>query len=93
MRFVRRATVDAAAVLGAIALGAAWVAGPGAGVGVLAGGAIAVGNLWWLSLRAVAVVFASGLVHPLAVVAGLTVLPVVVIVRGLAVAREASASS
>ena len=112
--FVKRATVETAAVAGVLALVAAALAGPSFGIGVLAGGALAVANLWWLTRNldgaargsssawsllavvrlaaagaAIAVVLGAGLAHPVAVVGGLTVLPCVLVVRGLAAAREA----
>jgi hypothetical protein len=133
--FLRRVTVDAAGLLAALALVSSWIAGVDVGVGVLAGGALSVGNLWWLSRRVirgadveecpgypgalpsvggvwgarlaaphpgsllrlaavtgvVGVVFASGVAHPVGVVAGLTVLPCALIARGLRSAREVSA--
>lgn len=112
-RFVKRVTIETASLLGALALGGAWLVDPTAGVGVLAGGALGLGNLWWLVRRvlgasetrgwvlgaaarlgvlgaAVAVVLASGVAHPVGVVVGLSVLPFVLIARGLAEAREMS---
>ena len=47
-RFLRRVTVETALVVCVVALVAASLAGPATGVGVVAGGALAVGNLWWL---------------------------------------------
>jgi hypothetical protein len=112
--FVKRATVETAVVVGVLAAVAGLIGGPGAGIGVLAGGVLAVLNLWWLTRRliavsagssagwplgailrlaavggAVAVVLGTGLAHPVAVVGGLTVLPCVLVVRGLAAATEA----
>ena len=112
--FVKRATVETAAVVGVLALVAAGLAGPSFGLGVLAGGTLAVANLWWLSRNldaaatgsprgwslgavvrlaasgtAIAVVLGTGLAHPVAVVGGLTVLPCVLVARGLAAATEA----
>jgi hypothetical protein len=112
--FLRRVTLGTAVAVSLVALVAAWLAGTSAGVGVVAGGVLVVGNLWWLArvaasaarnhearwalgamLRltvlggACAVVLASGLAHPVAVVIGLTVLPCALIVQGLRVAREA----
>jgi hypothetical protein len=105
---VKRASVDAAAVLSVLAVVAGFAFGPPMGVGILAGGALAVVNLWWLARRAIAaaeapdrnwplgavlrlggvaavaaIVLASGLAHPLGVVAGLTVLPFALLARGL----------
>jgi hypothetical protein len=51
--FLRRVTVDAAGLLAALALVSSWIAGVDVGVGVLAGGALSVGNLWWLSRRVI----------------------------------------
>jgi hypothetical protein len=112
--FVKRATIETAALVGVAALAAAGLGGPSFGVGVLAGGALAVANLWWLTRRvdamtagssaawplgavvrlaaaagAIAVVLGTGLAHPVGVVAGLTVLPCVLVIRGLAAAKEA----
>ena len=114
MGFVKRTSVDAAVSLGVVALVVAALGGVPAGVGVLAGGALGLGNLWWLARRAVAasdirvslwslgtvlrlaaiggavaVVLGTGAAHPLGVVVGLTVLPFVLIARGLASASEA----
>jgi hypothetical protein len=112
--FVKRASVETAAVVSALAVGVGLVFGPSAGIGVLAGGTLALANLWWLARRAVAatetpvsngslgsvlrlggvagavaIVLTSGFAHPVGVVAGLTVLPFVLVARGLAAAREA----
>ena len=54
MGFVKRTCVDAALSLGAVALLVSVVGGTAAGIGVLAGGALALTNLWWLARRAVA---------------------------------------
>ena len=114
MGFVKRTSVDAAVALGVVTLVVATLGGAPAGLGVLAGGGLALVNLWWLARRAVAasetsislwslgavvrlagvggavaVVLGTGVAHPLGVVVGLTVLPCVLIGRGLAVAREA----
>lgn len=111
---VKRATIETAVMAGVLAVVAAGIGGPSAATGVLAGGALAVANLWWLSGKvvaasagastgwplgamvrlaatgvAIAVVLGTGLAHPVAVVAGLSVLPCVLVVRGLAGAREA----
>ena len=111
---MKRATIETAAAVGGLAVLATTIAGPSAGIGILAGGALAVANLWWLTrglaavsaessagwplaamIRlaaaggAIAVVLGTGLAHPVAVVGGLTVLPCVLVVRGLAAAREA----
>lgn len=98
--------------------GSALLLGAPVGLGVLAGGALALANFaclarvgrallatpgagarawWWLgsALRhlavfaALAVLFSSGRVHPLAVAAGLTVPPVTLIALALRQAREA----
>lgn len=99
--------------------GSALLLGAPVGLGILAGGALALANFaclarigrrllaspggagvrawWWLgsALRhlavfaALAVLFASGRVHPLAVAAGLTLPPVVLIALALRQAREA----
>lgn len=114
--FLRRVTLVTTVAVALVALMAVWLAGVSAGLGVVAGGALVVGNLWWLAGVAVsaarsstrrsrwalaaaarlsvlaaacAVLFVSGLAHPVAVVIGLTVLPCALIVQGLRAAREA----
>ncbi len=110
-----RVTLDTCAVVAALAAVAAWLGGAPAGVGVLAGGALAVVNFRWLVARAsaataagnaaasawlvgaglrftvcivaCALLLTTGWVHPIALVAGLTVLPCDLIARGLAGAR------
>ena len=47
-----RVTMETAIVVAVLALSAAWLAGPSAAVGVLAAGALTVGNFWWLSRAA-----------------------------------------
>ena len=47
-----RVTMATAIVVASLALPAAWLAGPSAVVGVLAAGALTVGNFWWLSRAA-----------------------------------------
>ena len=43
-----RVTMDTAIVVAALALPAAWLAGTSGAVGLLAAGALTVGNFWWL---------------------------------------------
>lgn len=45
-------TVETAIAVAALALPAAWIAGPSAAIGVLAAGVLTVGNFWWLSRAA-----------------------------------------
>src|SRR5688572_1475218 len=52
--FVKRASVETAAVLSALAVAAGLIFGSAVGIGVVAGGALALVNLWWLARRAVA---------------------------------------
>ena len=52
--FTTRLTVGTGVVTVALALLAAWLAGASAGVGVLAGGVLAVVNVRWLIARALA---------------------------------------
>lgn len=110
---IRRVVVVGAAGLLPLVLGGFLAAGPRAGLGVLAGGAIALGNLWllgratdralglfagrrihplWmlgLGLRylalfsALALLFWSGRVDPVALIVGLSILPPVLIVAAL----------
>ena len=47
-----RVTTDTAIVVAALALPAAWLAGTSGAVGLLAAGALTVGNFWWLSRAA-----------------------------------------
>jgi hypothetical protein len=47
-----RVTAATTIVVIAIALPAAWLAGSSAAIGVLAAGALTVGNFWWLSRAA-----------------------------------------
>src|SRR5262245_6621690 len=47
-----RVTMGTAVVVVALALPAAWLAGPSAAVGVLAAGGLTLGNFWWLSRAA-----------------------------------------
>jgi hypothetical protein len=52
--FRARVTLGTAIALAALAVPAAWLAGPSGAIGVLAAGALAVGNFWWLSRSAAA---------------------------------------
>jgi hypothetical protein len=52
--FRARVTLETAIVLIAVAVPAAWLAGPSAAIGVLAAGGLSVANFWWLSRAAVA---------------------------------------
>ena len=47
-----RVTMDTAIIVAALALPAAWLVGTTGAVGVLAAGALTVGNFWWLSRAA-----------------------------------------
>jgi hypothetical protein len=47
-----RVTMETAIVVAALALPAAWLAGPSGALGVLAAGALTAGNFWWLSRAA-----------------------------------------
>ena len=115
--FRARVTLETAIALAALAVPAAWLAGPSAAIGVLAAGGLTVGNFWWLSRAAAAagaasappaqvsgwvfvagirftvlfVAFAAlcagGYAHPVAVVLGLSVLPLALVVQGLRNAR------
>ncbi|MBI4255854.1 MAG: ATP synthase subunit I [Candidatus Rokubacteria bacterium] len=110
-----RVTLETCALVLALAAAAAVLGGTPAGVGALAGGALAVLNFRWLAAHAVstaasggapgvlwlataglrfgacgaacAALFATGAAHPVAVLAGFTALPCVLIARGLAAAR------
>ncbi|PYM76279.1 MAG: hypothetical protein DME03_09275 [Candidatus Rokuibacteriota bacterium] len=118
----RRVTLDTCAAAAALAAPAAWIGGAPAGLGVLAGGVLAIVNFRWLVARAAAVtaapsatagtgsgaasawlvgsglrfaaslaactlLLATGWAHPIGLLAGFTVLPCDLIVRGLAAAR------
>ena len=114
-QFLARVTLDTGIAIAALAFAATWIGGASAGVGVLAGGAVAVGSLWWVSRGALAMtgttfergrwvvassarfaviagaiglVLVSGLAHPVALVAGMTVLPCALITEGLRSARH-----
>ena len=50
--FRTRVTLETAIALAALAVPAAWLAGPSAAIGVLAAGGLTVGNFWWLSRAA-----------------------------------------
>jgi hypothetical protein len=110
-----RVTLDTCAAVATLAALAGLVAGAPTGLGVLAGGALAVVNFRWLVARAFVatatgstsaaawllgaglrfaactaacgLLLATGWAHPVALVAGFTVLPCDLIVRGLASAR------
>ena len=110
-----RVTLDTCAAVAALAAVAAWLGGASAGLGVLAGGVLAVVNFRWLVARAsaataagnaaasawlvgaglrfaactvaCALLLTTGWAHPVALVAGFTVLPCDLIARGLAGAR------
>jgi ATP synthase I subunit len=118
----RRVTLDTCAAAAALAVPAAWIGGAPAGLGVLAGGVLAIVNFRWLAARAAAataapsatagtgsgaasawlvgsglrfgaslaactLLLATGWAHPIGLLAGFTVLPCDLIVRGLAAAR------
>jgi ATP synthase I chain len=111
-----RVTLDTCA-LGALgAVVAAWLGGAPSAVGVVAGGALAVGNFRWLVARAglatatggvssgawligaglrfaacaaaCALLLATGWAHPIALLAGFTVLPCDLVTRALAAREE-----
>ena len=110
-----RVTLDTCAAVTALAALTWGLAGAAAGLGVLAGGALAVVNFRWLVARAFVatstgstsaaawligaglrfvactgacgLLLATGWAHPVALVAGFTVLPGDLIARGLASAR------
>ena len=110
-----RVTRDTCATVAVLAAVVWWLAGASAGLGVLAGGGLAVVNFRWLVARAFVatatgsasaaawllgaglrfvactaacgILIATGWAHPVALVAGFTVLPCDLIARGLAAAR------
>jgi hypothetical protein len=113
---VTRRTAAAVVVL---MVAGGWLGGVPGAVGVLAGGALALGSFRWLAARvravstgaamasgwvavtglrlaAVAVLaalgFAGGWVHPVALLAGYTVMPVALVMQGLRLAREENTS-
>jgi hypothetical protein len=111
-----RVTLDTCALVALAAAVAAWLGGAPSAVGVLAGGALAVGNFRWLVARAglatatggvssgawligaglrfaacaaaCALLLATGWAHPIALLAGFTVLPCDLVTRALAVRGE-----
>ena len=54
MDFVKRTSVDTAVSVGVVSLGVLVFGSGPAAIGVLAGGVLALANLWWLARRAVA---------------------------------------
>ena len=110
-----RVTLDTCAAVGALAALGGWLGGAPIGLGVLAGGVLAVVNFRWLVARAFVateigstssaawmlgaglrfaacagacgILLAYGWAHPVALVAGFTVLPCDLIARGLESAR------
>jgi len=110
-----RVTLDTCAAVAALAALGWWLLGAPIGLGVLAGGALAVVNFRWLVARATiatatgsasaaawivgaglrfaacagacGILLAYGWAHPIALVAGFTVLPCDLIARGLESAR------
>jgi hypothetical protein len=110
-----RVTLDTCAAVAALAALGWWLLGAPIGLGVLAGGALAVVNFRWLVARAgiatatgsasaaawilgaglrfaacagaCGILLAYGWAHPIALVAGFTVLPCDLIARGLESAR------
>ena len=110
-----RVTLDTCAAVAALAALGWWLLGAPIGLGVLAGGALAVVNFRWLVARAAiatatgsasaaawilgaglrfaacagacGILLAYGWAHPIALVAGFTVLPCDLIARGLESAR------
>jgi ATP synthase I subunit len=53
-RFLTHVTIDSTIALLALALPAVWLGGPAAGLGLLTGVALGLGNLWWLAGGALA---------------------------------------
>jgi dipeptide/tripeptide permease len=53
-RLTTRVAAETLVIAGLLALPAAWLGGASAGLGVLAGGALAALNFWWLTARAAA---------------------------------------
>src|SRR5215510_7409077 len=47
-----RVTTETAIAVAALALPAAWLAGPSGALGIVAAGALTAGNFWWLSRAA-----------------------------------------
>jgi glucose uptake protein GlcU len=113
-----RVTRDVCALGLALAVAAAWLAGPAGAIGVAAGIALALGNFRWLVSRACATTGTPGVAravwsvgagfrlvafavlcasllatewaHPVALVAGLTMLPCALVGHGLRAARQES---
>jgi ATP synthase I subunit len=110
-----RVTLDTCAAVATLAALGWWLVGASTGLGVLAGGVLAVVNFRWLVARAFVateigstssaawmlgaglrfaacagacgILLAYGWAHPVALVAGFTVLPCDLIARGLEAAR------
>ena len=113
---VTRVSLAAAVVTAGLAGPAAWLGGAPGAIGMVAGAALAIANLWWLSRRApmsgegpstlawgasiglrlsaaalvVGALLVTGWAHPVGLVAGLSVLPPVLVLAGLrdAIARR-----
>lgn len=116
-KWLARVTGETCALVMALAAAAVLVGGVPAGLGVLAGGVLAVVNFRWLAALAAATtatgrppgaawlamaglrfavlaaacagLFLTGATHPVALLAGFTALPCVLVGRGLAAAHEA----
>src|SRR5216110_2416339 len=94
-----RVTLDTSAAVSALAALGAFLGGAPVAVGTLAGGALAVVNFRWLAwligaglrftacMAACAWLLSTGWAHPIALMAGFSVLPCDVIARGLALGR------
>lgn len=50
--FTSCVALETTAIVVVLALPAAWIGGPSAALGVLAGGLLSAGNFWWLSRQA-----------------------------------------
>ena len=108
-----RVTLTTAIAVLPLTLAGTWLGGVPGALGVLAGGALALGSFRALAARATAatvstawlltaalrfaavaavaaLLFVQGWAHPLAVLAGYTVLPVMLVAQGLRLARESA---
>jgi hypothetical protein len=78
-----RVTVDAALLAGALSLAGGWLGGRTALLGILAGGALALADFWWLSARLDAVGTDAPRTLPWLGSAGLRLAGVTIAVAGL----------
>src|SRR5881396_211836 len=87
-----RVTAESAVIVVVLAVVAATLGGARVGLGVLAGGALAIASFWRLagdaaSVSSTTVLLVLDWAHPVALVFGLTILPCDLVAQGLRLAR------